>query len=169
MRARFVIPVLAAIVALVAFLFPGPEARIGPGTAVLVFVVITLLGFAAVWLRRFPRRGFIPPAPPRPTDDRVPFVLHDPAAPIDRTPSIPGPTPVSDRAVPLAVPPTPEHARVLGLLASAPDRRASTPAAADLTGLPTERLVPLLADLTHARLVERDAVADLWRVTGAGE
>jgi hypothetical protein len=137
---------------------------------VLIFVAITVLGFSAVGLHKFPHRGIMPPPPPppprRPTDDRIPFVLHNPEEPTDRTPTIPDLTP--DDARPIAAPSTPEHARVLRHLATAPEGTASTAAATALTGLPGEDLIPLLADQTHARLVERDAVADLWRVTAHG-
>ncbi|WP_017584186.1 hypothetical protein [Nocardiopsis valliformis] len=54
------------------------------------------------------------------------------------------------------------------MLAAAPEQALTTSAATELTGLPAERLIPVLADLTRARLVERDAVAELWRVTEHG-
>jgi hypothetical protein len=69
---------------------------------------------------------------------------------------------------PARAPATPEHGCLLRLLAAAPEQALTASAATELTGLPAERPIPVLADLTRARLVERGAAADLWRVTEHG-
>ena len=171
-KARYAIPAVAAGVTLLVALFPnldffgeGSQAFTLGGLA-FVFVLITLLGASAVFSRHLIARRPYMRRPPPPTDPRVPMVLHNKTDPEGVAPRSRPATP--DRTSRVGVPATPEYGRVLRLLASVPERAVSTSTATALTDLPAERLVPLLADLTRARLVERDAVADLWRVTEHG-
>lgn len=172
MKARYAVPAFAAGIASLAVLFPGLDVM-GAGSTTpslgwfaFLFVLTTLMGALAVLRWRRVARNPLTRVPPPPTDPRVPFVLYNEADPEGtQAPFYSGPT-EQDR--PARAPATPEHGRVLRLLAGAPEQALTTSAATELTGLPAERLIPVLADLTRARLVDRDAVADLWRVTEHG-
>lgn len=177
-KARYAVPAVAAGVALLPVLIPGLDV-LGTGSQGLslggvagVFVLTTITGALAVLRWRRVARSPFTNHPPPPTDPRVPFVLYDEGDPEGTAPLVRAASAVSadssDRDSPVLAPATPEHSRVLRLLVSVPERAVTTPAAAELSGLTPERVVPLLADLTRARLVERDPVADLWRVTEHG-